>query len=217
MQPQNHMPWLLAMASSARSTLDRIVFVDAADAQASARYAQDREVESRLSLESLGVAADRQTYLHLPDTKLVKYTGTLALGIARHALHYNLSDYYTLGQSGYDNHPDHIATHQAAAIAQTLLSRTQPIRIWELSPDGSADITVNAGHTPKLGALAFHQTQMPLRRDPLSGELCATDQRHWDKFIEVYGQVLFNEERYKLTDQARYAANLAVRLSMQPA
>lgn len=204
-------------ANAVRSISDRIVFVDSTHAQSDSTYGQDREVESQLSLESLGIAIDRQTYVHLPDTKLVKYLGALALDIANHALRNNLHDYFTLGPEGYDGHSDHIATHRAARLAQIALGSLHPLHIWALSRSGPADARANAAHTPKLRALAFHQTQMPLRRARTTGELQVTDQRHWDTFVSVYGDVLFAEERYKVIHPARHVARAAVHQLIQPA
>lgn len=81
-----------------------------------------RQGESQAALPELGITQDAQTYLALPDTKLVKYRAALTTLIVGHALRHGLHHYFTLGACGFDGHSDHIATHRSALAAQQHLA-----------------------------------------------------------------------------------------------
>jgi LmbE family N-acetylglucosaminyl deacetylase len=188
-------------------TSEQIIFVGE-HAKSASNIVHTRRGESIGGLAFLGVDHHRQAYIAYPDTKLVKYTHPLAMLITQHAVQHGIHDYFTLGQQGFDGHPDHIATHDAATLAQQQLYMLgHPITLWALTADRSPDITkVPSVHTPKLAAIAHHQTQMPLQRDA-SGVLQVTDQSYWDWFVGIYGEVLFAEERYNIKPALAVKAN----------
>ncbi|PID32474.1 hypothetical protein CR970_00355 [Candidatus Saccharibacteria bacterium] len=176
----------------------RTVFVDIDNRKIAQDLGQIREEESQHSLAVLGVEHHRQQYSRLPDTKLVNYTGALALSIASHAIENDLYDYYTLGEYGYDGHPDHQATHQAARLAAAILRLTQsrPLQLWSLTADiDHAHTTIPTTTTPKLAALSRHETQMPLRHDT-QGSIHITDGTYWEQFVDQYGTLLYENEHY---------------------
>ena len=157
--------------------------------------------------------AEHQEYWDFPDAKLVKYVQPLSAGIRLHAKRYRLHHYFTLGETGFDGNPDHIATHYAALEAQARLAEVGHfITIWALAAPGqSCDLVVPACSTPKLKALAHHQTQMPLQRDP-HGVLHVTDMAHWSTFVRTHREVLFEKERYQIITVRRQLGAIALDL-----
>lgn len=115
----------------------------------------------------LGVAQENQTYLGLPDGKLndPNYIA-LAVSSIRHLVtRQGITAILTLGKEGYCGHTDHIATHNAALLAQaTLRSEGTGVEIFAINNQGEGAIRIPVNRSRKLGALAFHGTQMDLTR-----------------------------------------------------
>lgn len=151
------------MARKAQSTIPAtVIFVTRGN----------RRNESERGLASLDVSPGGQIYLGLPDGELWQHQAEIAETIVSVVIRHNIGHVMTLGANGYDHHPDHIASHFAAANAVRTL-RTHYDRNLNL-------LTLNNRHCGseavksttylrqrKLGALASHQSQFPL--SPLNG------------------------------------------------
>lgn len=185
------------MANAVRSISEQHIFVDDTLPHAT-DLAHIRRRESIVALATLGIQQRQQEYTAFPDTKLVKYLFPLALRIAQHAVRHGIHHYFTLGEQGFDGHPDHIATHTSARFAQWLLRDDHPLTLWALTIHGEhSHAQYNSRHVPKLAALALHGSQMPLKRT-FSGDLAVTDYSHWQTFTAVYGKVLYGTEKYQM-------------------
>jgi LmbE family N-acetylglucosaminyl deacetylase len=67
---------------------------------------------------------------------------------------------FTTGSLGYDGHPDHIATHSAAARrAEDMRLLGREVTLWSLMADGSGELQVYGDLERKLGSMAFHASQ----------------------------------------------------------
>lgn len=78
-------------------------------------------------------------------------------------LEHHITALATMGPDGYDGHPDHIATHQAALQAQRLLhEQNYSVYVLALRRDGAGEVVFAVDRERKMAALAHHATQMPL-------------------------------------------------------
>ena len=137
-----------------------------------------RRAESANGLAYLGVPPERQHYLGLPDGGCERYGTDMRTQLTRLAAEHGISRLVTLGSGGYDGHPDHIATHRAAAGAAQMLREThhEPIELYALDNRGRGEHIVYAGDTTrrqKLAAMACHASQFDI--SPLPPETAPAD------------------------------------------
>jgi LmbE family N-acetylglucosaminyl deacetylase len=100
----------------------------------------------------------RQVYLGLPDGA-IGGDGKLQLYVSQVAADFNPDRIFTLGPSGYDLHPDHIASHYAALGAVSLLRDTDSeVTAWQLSQSHEGEF-IGGSYWQKVGAVAMHASQ----------------------------------------------------------
>jgi LmbE family N-acetylglucosaminyl deacetylase len=126
-----------------------------------------RRLESIAGLTALGVDQTRQEYLNIPDGSLTYKQSEIAEHIAQLALARDITRIVTLGDDGYDGHPDHIATHMAAAwaVKQMLDTANQPIQLFALDSrqQGRYTVLANGRQQHKLRAMASHASQFDIK------------------------------------------------------
>lgn len=123
--------------------------------------------ESTEGLERAGIPKTNQIYLHLPDGSLnrpdvfAKLLENLQQVIESHPFDH----IYTLGAAGYDGHPDHIATHQAAVqVTEDIYSKTgRVIAIRALNESGGGTEKHPVKAAQKLHAMSAHKSQFKIR------------------------------------------------------
>lgn len=120
----------------------------------------------------------------LPDGELPTVRDTLTKEIAQAIQTLGVTRIHTLGQSGYDGHPDHQATHQAATDAVRTLELLQPPRIWALNAAHSGELRTTGDPYRKLGAMACHISQFAL-----------DDPQFWHQF-SLYTPLIWEQETY---------------------
>lgn len=146
------------MAQLAHSILLPVVFVDTGD------YVRARTAEATAARNFIGISRARTQYLFLPDGGLSddSVRKQLVAAQVQFVLSRNIDIIATLGSNGYCGHSDHIASHDAAVEAQYTLARKYGYDVGILAlnhaHEGAFRIPVNKAR--KLGALAFHRTQM---------------------------------------------------------
>jgi LmbE family N-acetylglucosaminyl deacetylase len=118
-----------------------------------------RRQEAAEAYKRLHVAPRQQHYLGLPDGELYLPHWQLALAsnIGGITLKEGISQLFTLGSDGFDNHPDHIATHEASVEAQKLLaSAGKEVSVWELKSNQLGEIVVPVNASEKLQLAEAH-------------------------------------------------------------
>lgn len=142
----------------------------------------------------------------MPDGELWKHQAEITERLVSAVMANNVDRLMTLGASGYDHHPDHITSHEAAVHAVEILHRRyqRDIGLLALNNGHCGSETVHGTpHTRqrKLRALASHESQFPL--EPLngsavsSGQLAmagfAIDAGFWDSFSHYHPLILDGE------------------------
>lgn len=166
----------------------------------------NRRNESQRGLAALDIPLDGQIYLGLRDGELWRHQEEIEDKIVSAVIGYDIGHIMTLGADGYDQHPDHITSHLAAANAARTL-RTKYSRDLGM-------LSLNSGHsghdvvvgTPflrqrKLGALASHQSQfpvMPLSESGINDRHVvvggfAVDPDFWDSFSQYQALIMQGE------------------------
>lgn len=156
----------------------------------------------------MDVSADNQIYLGLPDGELWRYEDEISDHIVRTVIRHGIRRLVTLGASGYDNHPDHITSHDAAVSAVVTLRSKYQRDIGLLALNSHHHGSVVAPATPhtrrrKLNALLSHASQFPLRHldehagteGALAMDGFAVDEDFWKSFVRYHPLVL-NAETY---------------------
>ncbi|GEM_PF-1960927 len=129
---------------------------------------KQRRSEAIEALDGYGVLRENQHFLELPDGKLSSKEhpdinrGIIKAEIGRLLVAHDVQIVVTLGQHGYDNHPDHIAVHDAALTAARIHAADNPdLRLFGLTRnDTPLQIVVDA--TLKLLRLRPHRSQVEL-------------------------------------------------------
>ncbi|MGB4758801.1 MAG: PIG-L family deacetylase [Candidatus Saccharimonadales bacterium] len=177
----------------ARSTTAGTIFVQDKE------YREQRRHESAHSLGFLGVAAADQYHMGLPDGRLqlgayVTQIATTASLIARRDA---IDAIVTFGEHGYCGHGDHVAAHRAALLAQRILNiHRYRLPLFLLNQHGEGEARVHVDESQKLGALAFHRTQMHFVEDNTGTPQPEPD--FFAKLHKTYGP-LFTSETYDIT------------------
>lgn len=188
------------MAKPARSITANIIFVD------DELYARVRRRESQQGLAHIDISESRQHYLGLPDGQLSNqhYSSLLMTTISHIVRRSNIDTIVTLGDSGYCGHSDHIASHRSALLAQLSLRQIGwHTELFSINNRGSGEFGVPVDRDVKLGALAFHRTQMHF--DELADGTLQPNLLFFEKFQQTYGH-LFLQETYDRLAALRYAA-----------
>lgn len=124
-----------------------------------------RRYESIRGLGRLGILPNQQTHPGLPDGNIAAYAQTLAGHIVAIVKRENARQIVTLGPTGYDNNPDHIAGYDASVIAaQELTDAGFAINLLALNANHTGEHKVLAQEAihRKLGAMACHESQFPI-------------------------------------------------------
>ncbi len=131
-----------------------------------------RRAEAQHGWYDVGVPYARQSHLAFEDGALSQPSQILKLGnyLTWFALTHRIDTFVTLGDFGGDAHPDHIASHRAALLAQHQLRtlRDEPLTVLGLSQhSGELHVPVDAGE--KIRLLEHYASQfdiLPLERAP---------------------------------------------------
>lgn len=164
-----------------------------------------RQQESKHGLAQLEFA--HQHYLELPDGKLRECQDAMAAQILTIARTHAVTQVISLGEAGYDGHPDHIATHYAAAQVARELRADARKTIEFLALNANQTGTHRNKMTSskcrcKLAAMACHKSQFamcdknsthPQGRIEIEG--FAVDPQFWQHFSR-YHPLIFDGETY---------------------
>lgn len=112
--------------------------------------------ESLAGLAYLGVAPQDQFYPDLGDGQLCDSAAELEEQLANCLEVIEPNRIFTLGEDGYDGHPDHQAVHKACLRALARLGLD--CELYGLSNTESAGLIVPSAER-KLGAMALHRSQ----------------------------------------------------------
>jgi LmbE family N-acetylglucosaminyl deacetylase len=175
---QSQNPWVIVATDGKASTVDLKGngFVESGR----------RREESYHGLEYLGVPRNQQLYLSLPDGELENHIPQLRDAILEAMSSCAVNSLVTLGPDGYDDHPDHKASHNAALMSACELDPDKQPDIFALNSQHSGR-HVAGGHTwKKLTAMAHHQSQFDLDNPDF-----------WQEF-EPYAPLICQQETYDL-------------------
>jgi LmbE family N-acetylglucosaminyl deacetylase len=96
--------------------------------------------------------------LGLPDGSINR-GGQLQASVNEVAFDFGPNRIFTLGSLGYDLHPDHIASHEAALGAVSLLRDAgNEVEAWSLNSDHEGEFQ-GGDYWQKTGAIALHASQ----------------------------------------------------------
>ena len=165
-----------------------------------------RREESQQGLAALDVAANSQIYLGLPDGQLWRHRDEIADRIVSTVIAHDIGQVMTLGATGYDNHPDHITSHEAAVSAVRILrtSYKRDIGLLALNNAHCGEVAVPGSPVSqqrKLQALALHESQFPLHlingAQPPAGDITmggfVIDAAFWDSFSPYHPLIVHGE------------------------
>ncbi len=168
--------------------------------------------ESQAGLQQLGIDVDHQQYPMLPDGSVDRHDNQLAELIVSYALANGICRVVSLGKSGFDGHPDHIASHQATSQACDILRNDCGQDVQQLSLNGDHHGGHIVASTPlrrerKLGAMACHVSQFDIRRsedaNDSDGRLVIAGftigQAFWEGFA-TYQPLVVDRETYDIAD-----------------
>jgi len=131
----------------------------------------------------------KEAHLHYLSEELAKYT-------------FGLSGFYnenpwaivTLGARGFDEHPDHSGTHDAACDASNILLQEYDLYtpVFGLNADGTGRFQIHLTdemRRMKQAALTSHPSQMPLTKtgglDPVFFERLGEHRRRYEEVLTV--------------------------------
>jgi LmbE family N-acetylglucosaminyl deacetylase len=115
----------------------------------------------------LGVSLSRQVYLGLPDGAITA-NNIFQSSLNQVAVDFVPDRVFTLGRRGYDLHPDHVSSHEAALGAVSLLRESgRDVGIWALDEYHQGEL-LDGDYWNKIGAMAMHVSQT-----------VSTDFDHW--------------------------------------
>jgi LmbE family N-acetylglucosaminyl deacetylase len=166
-----------------------------------------RQVEAQRGWRDLGVAPARQKLLSFEDGTLSQPTSVLKFGryLTDFALRHDINTFVTMGDFGGDAHPDHIASHHAALLAQSVIRhyRDAPLTVLGLSESvGDLEIPVVPDH--KIRLLGHYASQFEIA----SAERAP---HGWSRFgnyaisaaslreLTAYSREIFEAEHYRVS------------------
>lgn len=167
----------------------------------------NRRKESHEGLRRTGIPLERQYYLNLPDGDLASSTHFAQLVTAlRHLiLSEHITRIFTLGADGFDEHPDHIATHLATLKALEQIQQKHPslaFEVYALNAHGRGEHIVSVDTRRKLHAMCAHKSQFLVsEQDEKDTKNCAIicghsiDTDFWEYF-KPYHQLILKQETY---------------------
>lgn len=169
-----------------------------------------RRTESQRGLERTGIAVDHQYYLNLPDGDLAdtQQFAQLTTQLYHLLLSEHITRVVTLGPEGFDEHPDHIATHLAVIKAIERIQLEHPdaaFQIFALNAHGNGSHAVPVDTRRKLHAMCAHKSQFLVSEAAVSPfEHCITicgcsiDSAFWDYFAP-YHELILKQETYDIS------------------
>lgn len=148
--------------------------------------------ESAAGLQLLGIPTDRQLQLFEPDGGLSKSIETLSKEIEELIALNGITRVVSLGETGYDGHLDHIATHIATVLAVANL-RSQGVEViheaLNATHQGSRRVeSIPVMQSKQIQAIAEHCSQYTLH--PAKS----------DQHDGVVGGYVFSAETLKLLE-----------------
>lgn len=167
----------------------------------------NRRKESHAGLRRIGIPLERQYYLNLPDGDLANTThfAQLVTSLRHLVLSEHITRIFTLGTEGFDEHPDHIATHLATLQAVEQIQQRHPeiaFEIYALNAYGTGEHVIAVNTQRKLQAMCAHKSQFLIYEAVKSASpdctvICghAIDKDFWDYF-KPYHQLILQQETY---------------------
>lgn len=161
-----------------------------------------RREESEQSLLGYGVDLGHQVYLELPDGQLDQCHEAMTKVIGKLIDQHLITRCVTLGEAGFDGHPDHSATHRAALEA----ARTRALEIWALDA-GSGELQIEATRdlrAQKLCGMAKHQSQFLVHQsaeglsDPVRIDDFYLERTWWESDFAIYQPLIMHAEAYNI-------------------
>lgn len=166
-----------------------------------------RRAEAQRGWQDLGIPSTRQAHLAFEDGTLHAPANVLMFGayLTRYALAHRIDTLVTLGDFGGDAHPDHIASHHAALVAQQQLRalRDYPLTVLGLSEHAS-ELNVPVDSAKKIRLLGHYASQFDI--------LPATNAPHnWTRIgdraisaaslaeLETYSREIFEAEHFNVS------------------
>lgn len=139
----------------------------------------------------------------LPDGRLQlgTYLTQIATTASLIARRDNIDAIVTFGEHGYCGHGDHVAAHRGALLAQRILNiHRYRLPLFLLNQHGEGEAAAQVDESQKLGALAFHRTQMHFVEDNTGTP--QPEPAFFAKLRKTYGP-LFTSETYDITLPSR--------------
>lgn len=166
-----------------------------------------RQVEAQRGWQDVGVAPARQALLSFEDGTLSQPTNVLKFGryLTDFALRHDIDTFVTMGDFGGDAHPDHIASHHAALLAQSTIRhyRDKPLTTLGLS-ESVGDLKVSVVPDHKIRLLGHYASQFEI-------ESAERAPRNWSRFghfaisaaslreLTAYSREIFEAEHYRVS------------------
>lgn len=169
--------------------------------------AGQRRQESVNGLQALGVKHERQVYLGLQDGDLERSRKELAEAIVDVALERRVGQIFTLGNNGFDGHPDHVSSHQAAVLAvKKLHDLGSYVSLLGLSSSHDGRHAVEGSdraRSTKLHAMSSHTSQFPIwsagkydfSGEPVEVSGYKIEPGFWNDF-QTYHPLIMNAETF---------------------
>ncbi len=169
-----------------------------------------RKQESERGLACLGLTLKQQTYLGLPDGNLTKHLPDMTEQIITFVNRHDVFRVFTLGRDGYDNHPDHVATHNAAETAIGILNEQYGkhltlLALNNLQGGSHALVATEDSRKLKLAAMSCHKSQFVIApfkeyEDKTCHQLdgFAIQASCW-KHLSIYHPLILQGETYDLS------------------
>jgi len=113
------------------------------------------------------VPPERQHYLGVPDGEALYYLDELTNAYTGLILAHNVRRLITLGERGWDEHPDHRATHVAAERAKKRVEQMAwPVGLRALNAAQAGPLVVHGNPQAKYAGMQHHHSQHHMHQTP---------------------------------------------------